>query len=281
MNLVTEQRISAIETDGTPGFLNAYDVGTINAMFDLGQVDGDLTRLGPDGIAVTRGTGPHAVRLGDTRAITFPTGTVTFTVRAIYDRAADTVGDQFVGLAAVEANLPERLDSRIYVSADDTSVVERAAATYPTAKVLTTDAFIEQQNGELDTVLALMYALLGLAVFIAILGIVNTLGLSIHERKRELGLLRAVGMSRAQVRTSVRGESGIIALFGTALGLLLGTFLAWTMVHAAPVGGRDRLIVPTGSLITIALIATIAGIGAAIVPARRAARINILTAIAT
>ena len=281
VNLVTEQRISAIETDGTPGFLNAYDVGTINAMFDLGQVDGDLTRLGPDGIAVTRGTGPHAVRLGDTRAITFPTGTVTFTVRAIYDRAADTVGDQFVGLAAVEANLPERLDSRIYVSADDTSVVERAAATYPTAKVLTTDAFIEQQNGELDTVLALMYALLGLAVFIAILGIVNTLGLSIHERKRELGLLRAVGMSRAQVRTSVRGESGIIALFGTALGLLLGTFLAWTMVHAAPVGGRDRLIVPTGSLITIALIATIAGIGAAIVPARRAARINILTAIAT
>ena len=280
VHLVTEQRVSAIETDGTPGFLNAYDVGTIDAMFDLGQVDGDLTRLGHDGIAVTRGAGSGAVRLGDTRVITFPTGTVTFTVRAIYDGAADTVGKQFVDLTAFEASLPERLDSRIYVSAEQTSVVERAASAYPTAKVLTTDAFIAQQNGELDTILALMYALLGLAAFIAILGIVNTLGLSIHARKRELGLLRAVGMSRAQVRTSVRWESGIIALFGTALGVLIGTFLAWTIVHATPIGGRARLIFPTGSLMVIVALAAISGVGAAVIPARRAARIDILSALA-
>ncbi len=283
---VTEQRITAVETNGTAGYLNAFNVATINAMFDLGHVDGDVGHLGVDGIAVASETGTDAVRLGDTRAITFPTGTVTFAVRAIYDRADDTVGKEFVDLAAFETNLPERLDSRIYVrtdntaNTDDTDIADRATAAYPTAKVLTTDAFIDQQNGNLDTVLTLMYALLGLAVLIAILGIVNTLGLSIHERKRELGLLRAVGMSRAQVRTSVRWESAIIALFGTALGLLIGATLAWTVVYSTPIGGRARFIIPTGPLVTVALIATIAGVGAAVIPARRAARINILAAIA-
>jgi putative ABC transport system permease protein len=280
VHLVTEHRVAAVENDGTPGYLDAYDVTTVASMFDLGHVDGDLATLGADGIAVTRSSGPRAVRLGDTRSVTFPTGTVTLTVRAIYDRAADTVGDRFVDLAAFEANLPERLDSRIYVNADDTAVVRRATAGYPTAQTLSVDAFIAQRNGNLDTVLTLMYALLGLAVLIALLGIVNTLGLSIHERKRELGLLRAVGMSRAQVRTSVRWESAIIALFGTALGLAIGTFLAWTVVHAARLGEQTRLIVPTGSLITVAAIATIAGVGAAVIPARRAARLDILTAIA-
>ena len=147
--------------------------------------------------------------------------------------------------------------------------------------MLTTEAFITQQNGNLDAVLTLMYALLGLAVLIALLGIANTLALSIHERKRELGLLRAVGMSRAQVRSSVRWESAIIALFGTALGLGIGTFLAWTMVHAITAGATSRFVVPTGSLIIVAAAATIAGVIAALLPARRAARIDILTAVAT
>ena len=203
----------------------------------------------------------------------------TFTVRAIYDRASGTVGTRFVDLAAFEANLPDRLDSRIYVDAHDTTVIEKAVAGYPTAKVLTTEAFITQQNGNLDTILTLMYALLGLAVLIALLGITNTLGLSIHERKRELGLVRAVGMSRAQVRSSVRGESAIVALFGTALGLIIGTFIAWTMAHAIINGASARLAIPTGSLITVATIAAIAGVAAALLPARRAARIDLLTAI--
>ena len=278
---VTEQRIAAVETDGTAGFLNAYDTSTVATMFDLGHIEGDLAQLGTDGIAVENGTGPATVRLGDTHAVTFPTGTATFTVRAIYDHASKLIGSRFVDLAAFEANLPDRLDSRIYVDSGDVTVVEQATAGYPTAKVLTTEAFITQQNGNLDTILTLMYALLGLAVLIALLGIANTLALSIHERKRELGLLRAVGMSRAQVRSSVRWESAIIALFGTALGLTVGTFMAWTMVHAIIAGGTARFVIPTGSLIIVAAIATIAGVTAALLPARRAARINILTAVTT
>jgi putative ABC transport system permease protein len=277
---ITEQRIAAVEIDGTAGFLNAYDTTTVATMFNLGPIEGDLTQLGTDGIAVARSTGPDAPKLGDTRSVAFQSGTASFTVRAIYDHASNAVGDRFVDLAAFEANLPERLDSRIYVDTDDVTVVEQAAAAYPTAKVLTTEAFITQQHGNLNTILTLMYALLGLAVLIALLGIANTLALSIHERKRELGLLRAVGMSRAQVRSSVRWESAIIALFGTALGLTVGTFLAWSMVNAIATSEATRFVIPTGSLIAAAAIATIAGVAAALLPARRAARIDLLTAMA-
>ncbi len=277
---VTEQRIAAVETDGSAGFLNAYDATTVAAMFELGPVDGDLSRLGADGMAVEAGTGPGAVRLGDTRTVTFPSGAVTFTVRAIYGQGADTVGNRFVGLAAFEANLPDRLDARVYVDTDDVGAVDRALAAYPTAKVLTTDGFVDQQNANLDPVLTLMYALLGLGVVIALLGIANTLALSIHERRRELGLLRAVGMGRAQVRSSVRWEAAIIALFGTGLGLTIGFVLAWAMIGAVGLGTSGGLVVPVGPLLIVAGVASLAGVAAAVLPSRRAARIGILAAVA-
>ena len=278
---VTEQRIAAVETDGTPGFLNAYDTATLGTMFDLGHIEGDITHLGTDGIAVNHEKGSAIVQLGDTRTVAFQTGKAKFTVRAIYDRASETLGSQFVDLAAFEANLPDRLDSRIYLDADDNTVIEQAVAGYPTAKALTTEAFITQQNGNLDTILTLMYALLGLGVLIALLGIANTLALSINERKRELGVLRAVGMSRAQVRSSVRWESAIIALFGTALGLMIGTFIAWTITNAVITNRAAQFVIPTGSLIIVATTAALAGVAAALLPARRAARVDLLTALGT
>ncbi len=278
---IAEQRNTAVEIGGRPALLSGYNTATIGSLFDLGHVEGDASRLGADGIAVKAETGSNAVKLGDTRTIKFPTGTTTFVVRATYDHGAHFFGDQFVDLTAFEANRAANLDSRIYLDASDLTVLDQTAATYPTAKVLSTEAFITQQGGQLDTILTLMYALLGLAVLIALLGIANTLALSIHERKRELGLLRAVGMSRSQVRSSVRIESVIIALFGTALGLAIGTLLGWAMVRATTVQGVGRLVIPAGSLLTIATVAAIAGIGAALMPARRAARINVLNAIAT
>jgi putative ABC transport system permease protein len=106
------------------------------------------------------------------------------------------------------------------------------------------------------------------------------LALSIHERARELGLLRAVGMSRAQVRSSVRWESVIIAMFGTALGLGIGAFFGWAMVKALADEGLDTLTIPVGQLVVVTAISALAGIGAAIMPARRAARIDVLKAVA-
>ena len=276
---IAEERIASVEIDGAASdYFRAYDTSSIATLFDLGTVQGNLAELGSDGIAVKAGKGSTAPKLGDTRTVTFPTGTRTMVVRAIFDHSAWFLGNEFVDLTAFDANLPTQLDSRIYLNVDDVNSVNTAAAPYPTANVMTTNEFVKQQQGKIDKMLTLVYALLGLAVLIALLGIANTLALSIHERKRELGLLRAVGMSRAQVRASVRWESVIIALFGTGLGLTIGTFLSWAMTNALGSQGVDRFVIPTGSLTIITVIAALAGVGAAVMPARRAAAVDILTA---
>jgi putative ABC transport system permease protein len=115
---------------------------------------------------------------------------------------------------------------------------------------------------------------------IALLGIANTLALSIFERTRELGLLRAVGMGRRQVRATVRWESIIIALFGTTVGLGVGVLFGWAIVRALADEGIDTLTVPAGSLAVVTLIAAVAGALAAVLPARRAARLDVLDALA-
>ena len=112
-------------------------------------------------------------------------------------------------------------------------------------------AFLDVVSAEIDTMLGLFYALLLLAVVIALLGIANTLALSIFERTRELGLLRAVGMGRSQLRSTVRWESIIIAVFGTTLGLAIGTFFGWAVVRALADEGIDTLTVPAGPLAVV------------------------------
>ena len=153
------------------------------------------------------------------------------------------------------------------------------AAAYGSANVLDKDGFLALVGSEIDTMLGLFYALLMLAVVIALLGIANTLALSIFERTRELGLLRAVGMGRSQVRSTVRWESIIIAVFGTTLGLAVGTFFGWATVRAMADQGIDTLTVPVTSLAIVTLIAAFAGAIAAVLPARRAAKVDVLKAL--
>jgi putative ABC transport system permease protein len=128
--------------------------------------------------------------------------------------------------------------------------------------------------------LGLVYALLALAVVIALLGIGNTLALSIFERTRELGLLRAVGMTRAQLRKTIRWESVLISLQGTVLGLVIGVFFGWALVAGLSDQGIDRFDVPVASLVAVAVLAALAGVAAAIGPSRRASKLNVLQAIA-
>ncbi len=113
------------------------------------------------------------------------------------------------------------------------------------------------------------------------LGIANTLALSIFERTRELGLLRAVGMGRSQVRSAIRWESIIISVFGTTLGLAIGTFFGWAIVRAMADEGIDTLTVPVTSLAVVTVIAGFAGAMAAVMPARRAAKLDVLKALVT
>jgi len=182
--------------------------------------------------------------------------------------------------------MAESFDTEILaLAADGVSAEEaRAAVTavtdeYPQAEVLDRDGFISAQTEDMDMILNLIYALLGLAVLIALLGIANTLALSIFERTRELGLLRAVGMTRSQLRATVRYEAVIIALLGTGMGLAIGTGFGWAIVEALEGEGLDTFQLPVTSLVVLTVVGAIAGVGAAVLPARRAAKLDVLGAI--
>jgi putative ABC transport system permease protein len=161
------------------------------------------------------------------------------------------------------------------------AAVEDATTRFAPGAVYTADEYIAAATSRVDTMLGLIYAMLALAIVIALMGIANTLSLSTHERIRELGLLRAVGADRAQVRSMVRWESVIIAVFGTIGGLGLGLLLGWGLVRAADRGDFPiTFAVPVSQLVPIVVLGALAGILAAWRPARRAARIDVLQAIA-
>lgn len=166
--------------------------------------------------------------------------------------------------------------------ADGTAAVERTAERFGSPEVQTREAYAQSSAGGIDMMLTLVYALLALAVLIALLGIANTLTLAVYERTRELGLLRAVGQSGAQLRAMVRWESVLVAAFGTAGGLALGGVLGWVLVKASD-GTSDSAFafaVPPLQLGVVALVGVAAGVLAGWRPARRAARLDILRAIA-
>jgi putative ABC transport system permease protein len=159
-----------------------------------------------------------------------------------------------------------------------TASLEGAVADFPDAKIQTREAWINQQDEDFNQFLTMLYVLLALSVIVSIFGMVNTLVLSVYERTRELGMLRAVGMTRRQARRMVRHESVITALIGAALGLPLGVFLA-ALVTRALQEFDVRFSVPWNQLVFFAIIAVIVGILAAIMPARRAAKLNVLRAL--
>jgi putative ABC transport system permease protein len=162
------------------------------------------------------------------------------------------------------------------------AAVKTVAAQYaPGTTVQDQAAYKAEQTKPINQILALIYTLLALAIVIALLGIGNTLALSIFERTRELGVMRAVGMTRRQLRGTIRWESVIIALQGTFLGLLVGVFFGWALVRAQKNQGLSVFSVPYLTLIIIVLLAGLAGVVAAILPSRRAAKLNILRAIVT
>ena len=141
--------------------------------------------------------------------------------------------------------------------------------------------FTDQAFGQVNRVLALVYVMLALAIIIALMGIANTLSLSIYERTHELGLLRAVGETRPQLRSMVRWESVIVALFGTIGGVGLGVLCGWALVTAASESGFAKFALPVFSLIVLVVLGALAGVLAGIRPARRAAKLDVLQAIAT
>ncbi|MFE2935468.1 ABC transporter permease [Streptomyces sp. NPDC059278] len=276
------------EVDGAGRALTVTDPVALGRVFDLGRVDGSLTGLGTNGIAVSATeAAERGLRPGSTVRLAFTDGArQDFTVRAVYDRP-ELAGDYVITRRAWAPHRAQDSDSLIAVSfapgvstADGKAAVAKTAAAYGDPDVQTRGEYAKSSAGAIDMMLTLVYALLALAVLIALLGIANTLTLALHERTRELGLLRAVGQTRSQLRAMVRWESVLVAAFGTAGGLLLGGFLGRVLVE---VSAGDTAVVfdlPPLRLLAVALVGIAAGALAGLRPARRAARLDVLRAIA-
>jgi putative ABC transport system permease protein len=291
---VSPFRSTPTEVDGRSAELQAVETSTFDQMFDLKITEGSLPEVGDGELAVRakEATKQH-LAIGDTVPVTFSTGTADLKVAAIYTDAISGTGDSnyLVDLSTFEAHVTDQFDRKIFVAAADgvsaeesTTVLEAAIAEFPNAEIQDQAQFKESITSEIHQMLNLIYGLLALAVVIALIGIANTLALSVHERTRELGLLRAVGMTRGQLRSAIRWESVLIALLGTGLGSLLAVGGAWGIVQAisgSEGGDAISLVFPTTQMLVIVTLAAFAGVIAALGPARRASRLNVLEAIAS
>jgi putative ABC transport system permease protein len=227
----------------------------------------------------------HHLAMASPVPIELPSGqTVRLTVHGIFK--APSGGSPF-GNVTISTSLFDRIYSspqNVFafinmaggVSTANTAALTSALTTFPDAKIQTESAFKKQQESGINVFLNLLYVLLSLSILVSLFGIVNTLVLSVFERTRELGMLRAVGMTRRQTRRMIRHESVVTALIGASLGIPLGIGLALLVGEAL---GSFTIAIPWGTLITFVLAAIIAGLLAAIFPARRAARLNVLEAL--
>jgi ABC-type antimicrobial peptide transport system permease subunit len=208
------------------------------------------------------------------------------TVAATYDppQAYPVLATVVISQAAFDSTFPTPQDAQAFLTVDGgpstamTAALKRALTAYPDAKVQTRTAWVTAQAKSVDQVLDLFYVLLALSVIISLFGMINTLVLAVFERTRELGMLRAIGMSRRQMRRMIRHESIVTALIGAALGLPLGVLLAALTTRALGSFGIGFHL-PGQQLVGFVVLAVVAGIGAAVLPARRAARLNVLQAL--
>ncbi|MEU9735497.1 ABC transporter permease [Streptomyces sp. NPDC048002] len=234
----------------------------------------------------------HGVRVGSTVPVEFQGGrTAELKVGALTDQeSADgfgTQGGMYFGLDTLERYAPGGQESAVYVnaaagtSADDLRAnLERTLEPYPQVQVRDLADYKELVRDQIAVLLYLVYALLGLAIVIAVLGVVNTLALSVVERTREIGLLRAIGLSRVQLRRMIRLESVVIAVFGAVLGLGLGLVWGVCTQQVLALQGMTALAIPWGTIVAVVVGSAVVGIVAALLPALRASRMNVLAAIA-
>jgi putative ABC transport system permease protein len=152
---------------------------------------------------------------------------------------------------------------------------------YPGMTLQDQDDFVSGIADQVTALLNIVYGLLAISIVIAVIGIANTISLSVHERTRELGLLRAVGMTRGQLRASIRWEAVLVALMGTGLGLALGVGISFVMTRALSAQGLDTFTLPVGQLAVLVILGALVGVIAALRPAYRAGRLDVLKAIAT
>ena len=213
------------------------------------------------------------------------TGTQRFRVGGTYERN-ELLGSYLVSTEVYRDNFTEQLDFLVLAKAAPgvspsaaRDAVDAVAEDFPNVKVRDQVEFKAEQKRQINMTLGLVTALLVFSIIIAFLGIINTLALLVFERTREIGLLRAVGMARRQVKSMIRAESVIISVLGAIVGLAVGLLFGLALISYFRTQGIEKLVVPVGSLIAYVIVAGVAGVFAAWFPARRAARLNVLDAI--
>jgi putative ABC transport system permease protein len=280
-------RLGVAQVDGKAVLVQAGDPQSIFKIMTIEVRQGSTGNLDANSIGVyDKVAKDKNWTIGSAVPVTFAsTGHHVLRVAAIYGENAQA-GNYFLGTAAYDANFSTRLDNKVLVklrpgvtAAQGLAAVQKATQQYPGVKALDRAHYKTDQTKMLNRLLALVYALLGLAILIALLGIANTLALSIAERTREVGLMRAVGMTRSQLRSTIRWEAVIIALQGTLLGLLIGTFFGWALVAALHDQSVTVFRVPAASLAVVVVLAALAGALAAVQPSRRAAKLDVLRAV--
>ena len=269
-------------------YLTTITPKTIEGLWDIGLINATYSDLSTSDIFVSEKTAKKKnIALGSVLQTTFGDGS-TRPLKVAGFFVNDEIGNYIANSALVEGSAIIMFDIGVYIKTKDNvdkaeafTALENAVKKYGQGELLTKQEYINKQSGQVNQLLGLIYGLLMLSVIISIVGIIITLLLSVFERQRELALLRAVGMTRSQVRTTVRWESVITSLLGAVLGIILGIGLGWVIVFALKDQGLTSFKLPIGPTIVIMVMSFIVGLFAAIYPAWRATRVNILDALNT
>jgi len=286
---VAEFRQGTAKVKGQSIFVGGVDARSFRQALLIPMAAGSFGDLGPGGLVldyqVAQG---EKLKVGDPVTMTFQGGKVPLHVVGIMGKDANSPADWLVSPDTFVKGGLQPLDSYVFVNAAPGANINTVSKSLnhivsdlPTVTVKDPQAFVDQQKGQINALLYLIYGLLALSVVIAILGVVNTLALSVIERTREVGLLRAIGVSRRQLRTMIRLESIVIAVFGALLGITLGVALGISLMTALKDQGLTELVIPWVSLVLLVGASALIGIFAAVFPARRAARLDVLRAITT
>ena len=269
-------------------YLTTITPKTIEGLWDIGLINATYSDLTTSDIFVSEKTAKKKnIAIGSVLQTTFGDGS-TRPLKVAGFFVNDEIGNYIANSALVDGSAIIMFDIGVYIktknnvsNAEAFAALDKAVKKYGQGELLTKQEYINKQSGQVNQLLGLIYGLLMLSVIISIVGIIITLLLSVFERQRELALLRAVGMTRSQVRTTVRWESVITSLLGAVLGIILGIGLGWVIVFALKDQGLTSFKLPVGPTIVIMIMSFIVGLLAAIYPAWRATRVNILDALNT
>lgn len=286
IELVSSVKYDSLLIDQVSTLIAVIEPETFGAIADLKPLNDSYDNLKGDTVYVNTDTlAARGEDVGDMIAVVLPDGrTITLTIGGSFAESFDSPylisSETHAEYFPPKGNVFSVVNVSSGVSLEDAkSAVTGVLENYPTAQVQDKDELISEIRTQIDQVLGLMAALLAFAILIAVLGITNTLTLSVTERTREIGMLRAVGMSRRQVRRMIRAESVIIAVFGSLLGVALGVFFGWAILKALEDQGFKSFSIPIMQIALLMLLAGFAGVIAAIGPSWKASRMNILKAI--